>query len=214
MSQIIILGECHGRKIQGIPGARRQAGRISPCHKARISRARWTRSTGWAVPGLKNWGAVSSEVTHFVAERIHEDVKTQHQILNCKKSGRAADDPNEFRPDRHRSVHRRDRKTGADRSGICGPAGAEKAKLTQAPRHPPHRGLIGPLPALARRLYGGHVPWSRLRSANYRPGALISGRPGSSPSGAPGLWTLWHLSPKTSPRLPRSAVHVRRHHRL
>lgn len=28
---------------------------------------------------------MSAEVAHFVAERIKEDVKTQHEILHCKK---------------------------------------------------------------------------------------------------------------------------------
>lgn len=30
---------------------------------------------------------MSAEVAHFVAERIKEDVKTQHEILHCKNVG-------------------------------------------------------------------------------------------------------------------------------
>lgn len=36
---------------------------------------------------LENMSALGSEVTQFVADRIKEDVKTQHQILHCKDSG-------------------------------------------------------------------------------------------------------------------------------
>ena len=33
---------------------------------------------------LENMSAMGSEVTQFIADRIKEDVKTQHQILHCK----------------------------------------------------------------------------------------------------------------------------------
>ncbi len=33
---------------------------------------------------LENMSALGSEVTQFIADRIKEDVKTQHQILHCK----------------------------------------------------------------------------------------------------------------------------------
>lgn len=39
--------------------------------------------TAWA----KTFGDMSSEFASFVADRIKEDVKTQHEILHCKSVG-------------------------------------------------------------------------------------------------------------------------------
>ncbi|NSX53466.1 phasin family protein [Parasulfitobacter algicola] len=36
--------------------------------------------TGW----LENMGDFNSEIISFIAERVQEDVKTQHEILHCK----------------------------------------------------------------------------------------------------------------------------------
>ncbi len=36
---------------------------------------------------LENMSAMGSEVTQFIADRIKEDVKAQHQIIHCKDAG-------------------------------------------------------------------------------------------------------------------------------
>ena len=33
---------------------------------------------------LETWSAMGSEVSEFIAERIQEDIKTQHAMLKCK----------------------------------------------------------------------------------------------------------------------------------
>lgn len=47
--------------------------------KAGMGPAFWL-GTAW----LEKLGEVGSELTDFVAERIREDVRTQHEILHCK----------------------------------------------------------------------------------------------------------------------------------
>ena len=42
---------------------------------------------GMGTAWLEAMGAMSAEVAEFVAERIKEDVKTQHEILHCKNVG-------------------------------------------------------------------------------------------------------------------------------
>lgn len=45
---------------------------------------------------LENMSELGSEVTQFIADRIKEDVKTQHQILHCKDAAQMRDIQTEF----------------------------------------------------------------------------------------------------------------------
>ena len=49
-----------------------------------LQEAGFANMMGMGTAWLETIGEMSAEVVSFVADRIKEDVKTQHEILNCK----------------------------------------------------------------------------------------------------------------------------------
>ena len=51
---------------------------------AKLQEAGFTNLMGMGTAWMEAMSEMSAELANFVAERIKEDVKTQHEILNCK----------------------------------------------------------------------------------------------------------------------------------
>ncbi len=52
-----------------------------------LQEAGFTNMLGLSSAWIEAMGDMSAEVLGFIAERIKEDIKTQHEILNCKDVG-------------------------------------------------------------------------------------------------------------------------------
>ena len=63
---------------------------------AQLQEAGLTNMVGFGAAWMEALGDMGSEVASFVADRIKEDVKTQHKILHCKNVGELQDIQAEF----------------------------------------------------------------------------------------------------------------------
>ncbi len=82
---------------------------------------------------LEGAGDFGNEVIQFVAERIAEDVKTQHEIMECKNSGRSGAYPAALPANGVRPIHGRDRKARKVEHRLAAQRHAQDQQLT------PHR---------------------------------------------------------------------------
>lgn len=63
---------------------------------AQLQEAGMTNMVGFGAAWMEALGDLNSEIASFVADRIKEDVKTQHKILHCKNVGDLQDIQAEF----------------------------------------------------------------------------------------------------------------------
>ena len=71
------------QKETGTPEFTAMTDALTELQKAGLGSLSWM-GTAW----LENMSDLSSEVMSFIADRVKEDVKTQHQILHCNDLGR------------------------------------------------------------------------------------------------------------------------------